>query len=85
MRDAGLGAAVRLPAHAHSPRTAGVPVEPCRHAAVPCASNPLCPIPQDNIKEDELLEYIDGVLQLPLYDRDTGRAHGAQALPPPPQ
>lgn len=35
---------------------------------------PSHPPPQDNIKEDELLPYIQEVLQLPLYDRDTGRA-----------
>jgi hypothetical protein len=28
---------------------------------------------QDNIKEEQLLQYIDQVLQLPLYDRDAGR------------
>lgn len=37
---------------------------------------------EDNIKEDELLPYIEQVLQLPLYDKDTGRTQG-RAVPPP--
>ena len=40
---------------------------------------------QDNIKEEELLQYIEQVLRLPLYDRDTGRTNGQQQQQPPPQ
>ncbi|PSC72146.1 mRNA-capping enzyme isoform X1 [Micractinium conductrix] len=40
---------------------------------------------EDNIKEEELLQYIEQVLRLPLYDRDTGRTNGQQQQQPPPQ
>ena len=63
-------------------RASGWPSPPClrnnlhppppsdRHHTMCCTPTLLL---QDNIKEDELLPYIQQVLQLPLYDRDTGR------------
>jgi NAD(P)H-dependent FMN reductase len=33
---------------------------------------------QDNIQEEELLQYIEDALKLPLYDQDTGRIPGQQ-------
>lgn len=65
-----------LPTHL---RTLPPTYAPTHH---PPTSPPLCAsVLQDNIKEDELLPYIEQVLQLPLYDKDMGRTQGG-AVPP---
>lgn len=82
---------LRLRLHAASVRLSAPPSRALGWPSPPSLKlpGPRCaPLPsQDNIKEAELLAYIQQVLELPLYDRDTGRvreAHAAgqpQALP----
>ena len=62
------------------------PTTPCTRLV--CCTRPCCFFlpPQDNIKEAELLEYIDKeVLPLPLYDQDAGRVRPQAQMPAQPQ
>lgn len=59
----------------------------------PLGPSPLCTtLPQDNITEADILQFVEATLTLDIYDRDTGRGGGqrppAQHQPahqPPPQ